>query len=114
MINYAEPGSGDELDGALDSDDSDFIASGGTKAAVRSSFRSRSGVTTFISSQGGTPVPATPAQGQTAGKSEIDQSYVGQEPPSKFITPKPAHATKHEYLYVTVPCHVSVLAKSDS
>ncbi|KAJ2922462.1 hypothetical protein H1R20_g14637, partial [Candolleomyces eurysporus] len=37
VINYADPGSGDDLPdaGELDSDDSDFAASGGTRAAVR-------------------------------------------------------------------------------
>ncbi|KAG5644783.1 hypothetical protein DXG03_007691 [Asterophora parasitica] len=45
MINYADPGSGDDLPdaGALDSDDSDFVASGGTRTSIRQS-RSRGGM----------------------------------------------------------------------
>ena len=89
-INYAEPPSGDEgLDpGVLDSDDSDFIASGGVRTSIRRAGRP----------PGGTPYGrGTP---QPGGGGELDQSYLGMIPPSRFITSKPILATTHEYLYV--------------
>ncbi|KZT44432.1 SNF5-domain-containing protein [Sistotremastrum suecicum HHB10207 ss-3] len=94
LINYTEPGSGDELDGPMESDDSDFVASGGTKAAVRSSLRQR-GMGGHGSSASGTPVPGSSVlPGQSSGKGDLDQAYAG---PSKNIIPKPAHLTKHEF-----------------
>ena len=87
-INYAEPPSGDEgLDaGAIDSDDSDFIASGGVRTSIR---------------RGGRPTGGTPygrGTPQPGGSGELDQSYLGMIPPSRFITPKPVLPTAHEYL----------------
>lgn len=107
MVNYAEPGSGDEFPdaGAIDSDDSDFIASGGTRTALRQS-RSRmgSGMTVFHSGSGlSTPQPQ-PLQLQSqqlkpmqTEKAELEQSYLGMIPPSRFIKPKPVGPTVHEY-----------------
>jgi len=89
-INYAEPPSGDEgLDaGAIDSDDSDFVASGGVRTSIRRAGRP----------SGGTPYGrGTPQPGPSG---ELDQSYLGLIPPSRFITAKPILATTHEYLYV--------------
>ncbi|KAF8644685.1 hypothetical protein AX16_008345 [Volvariella volvacea WC 439] len=87
VVNYADPGSGDELPdaGALDSDDSDFVASGGTRSAIRQS-RSRmtAGMGVFNSTTGvSTPVPQ--AQRQQQEKTELDQSYLGQIPPARFV-----------------------------
>ena len=100
VINYAEPGSGDELEGPdagekeRDSDDSDFVASGGTRTAVRASRISRPGgffQYTFQNNHQASPAP----QG---GKAEIDQSYLGQIPPARFILPrKVEELTAHEY-----------------
>ncbi|KAH7927821.1 SNF5-domain-containing protein [Leucogyrophana mollusca] len=100
LVNYADPGSGDDIPdaGALDSDDSDFVASGGTRTAIRQT-RSRmgTGMTVFQSGSGvSTPQP----QIQTARpneKAELDQSYLGMIPPSKFIRAKPTAPTAHEY-----------------
>lgn len=95
VINYADPGSGDELDaGAIDTDDSDFIASGGTRTAIRQSRVGRpsaaSALHSFsLGSHQGTPAPQ--------GRHELDQSYLGMIPPSRFITAKRAEPTKHEY-----------------
>jgi chromatin structure-remodeling complex subunit SFH1 len=92
-INYAEPPSGDEgLDaGAIDSEDSDFVASGGVRTSIRRAGRP-SGGTPYGR---GTPQP---------GGGELDQSYLGMIPPSRFITAKPILPTAHEYLYVsTIP-----------
>ncbi|THH26826.1 hypothetical protein EUX98_g7372 [Antrodiella citrinella] len=104
-INYADPGSGDEFPdaGALDSDDSDFVASGGTRTAVRSARLSRNapaGAGVFHSGTMNTPtvvhtpqpVPPPPQQ-----KNELDQSYLGMVPPSRFIVPRAVAPTKHEY-----------------
>lgn len=89
-INYAEPPSGDEgLDaGAIDSEDSDFIASGGVRTSIRKVGRP----------PGGTPYGRGTPQPVVSG--ELDQSYLGMIPPSRFITAKPVLPTAHEYLYV--------------
>ncbi|TDL22170.1 SNF5-domain-containing protein [Rickenella mellea] len=90
IINYAEPGSGDEMDaGAVDTDDSDFVASGGTRTALRSTRSGRPAFHSFQATGSGTPVPQ--------GRQDLDQSYLGMIPPSRFISAKHADATKHEY-----------------
>jgi len=92
-INYAEPPSGDEgLDaGAIESEDSDFVASGGVRTSIRRAGRPA----------GGTPYGrGTP---QPGGGGELDQSYLGMIPPSRFVTAKPVHPTTHEYLCVSAP-----------
>ena len=97
-INYAEPPSGDEgLDaGAIDSEDSDFIASGGVRTSIRRAGRPA----------GGTPYGrGTP---QPGGGGELDQSYLGMIPPSRFIVAKPVLPTAHEYLYVSIPPHIRI------
>ncbi|KAF8843369.1 SNF5-domain-containing protein [Paxillus ammoniavirescens] len=108
MVNYTEPGSGDEFPdaGALDSDDSDFVASGGTRTALRQS-RSRmgTGMSVFHSGSGvSTPQPQ-PQQLQSQQqlrsihpeKAELEQSYLGMIPPSRFIKAKPVGYTAHEH-----------------
>ena len=97
-INYAEPPSGDEgLDaGAIDSEDSDFVASGGVRTSIR-----RAGRPT-----GGTPYGRGTPQPVHGG--ELDQSYLGMIPPSRFITAKPVLPTTHEYLYVSSLPHVRI------
>ncbi|KAG6917060.1 hypothetical protein DXG01_004032 [Tephrocybe rancida] len=86
VINYADPGSGDDMPdaGALDSDDSDFVASGGTRTSLRQS-RTR----------GGSATPHPPST--KAEKAELDQSYLGQVPPAKFIKSRPMPPTQHVY-----------------
>ncbi|KAG2351184.1 hypothetical protein BDR07DRAFT_1482666 [Suillus spraguei] len=101
MINYAEPGSGDEFPdaGAIESDDSDFIASGGMRTTLRTR-RMGTGMSVFHSGSGmSTPQPqpqrrSTPMQND---KGELDQSYLGMIPPSRFIKAKPVAPTAHEY-----------------
>lgn len=105
FINYADPGSGDEFPdaGAIDSDDSDFIASGGTRTAIRTTGRlsSKAPVGAGVFSAGGVThivqaAPPTPAPFQ---RSELDQSYLGMVPPERFITAKPVlQPTQHQYL----------------
>ncbi|KAH7885438.1 hypothetical protein F5I97DRAFT_1810951 [Phlebopus sp. FC_14] len=108
MINYAEPGSGDEFPdaGALDSDDSDFVASGGTRTAVRQSRtvgRMGSGMSVFHAGSGvSTPQPQQqqqqpPKHPPPQERAELDQSYLGMIPPSRFIKTKPTLPTAHEY-----------------
>ncbi|KZT66911.1 SNF5-domain-containing protein [Daedalea quercina L-15889] len=102
-VNYADPGSGDEFPdaGEIDSDDSDFVASGGTRTAVRAarlSSKAPVGASVFragASTPTITVQPATPQQPQKS--SELDQSYLGMVPPARFITPKPVAPTKHDY-----------------
>lgn len=92
VINYADPGSGDELDaGGPDTDDSDFVASGGTRTAIRQSRGSRPFINnTFTSFQ-------TPQNFSSSHKQELDQSYLGMIPPPRYITAKKAEPTKHDY-----------------
>ncbi|XP_006462509.1 hypothetical protein AGABI2DRAFT_193639 [Agaricus bisporus var. bisporus H97] len=100
VVNYADPGSGDEFvdAGAIDSDDSDFVASGGTRTAIRQTRGSRlaSGVSVFNSGAGSSATPnrvGTPQMERT----ELDQSYLGQVPPERFVKPRPMQQTVHEY-----------------
>ncbi|KAI0087001.1 SNF5-domain-containing protein [Irpex rosettiformis] len=102
VVNYAEPGSGDEFPdaGAIDSDDSDFQgggSGGGTKSATRYarlSSRAPAGTGVFsATATPGTPVGA-PSQ---LHKSDLDQSYLGLVPPERYITSKPVPPTKLEY-----------------
>ena len=93
-INYAEAASGEEdmeIDAGgreLDSDDSDFIASGGVRASVR---RESSRV---VGSYQFNPAITQPSKGSPGG---LDQTYLGMIPPARFITSKAAQATRHEY-----------------
>ena len=98
VINYADPGSGDDMPdaGAIDSDDSDFVASGGTRTAIRQS-RSKftPGMVVFHAGSSSTVHPP-----QKPEKAELDQSYLGTMPPSKFIKARPIGPTVHEYPWV--------------
>jgi chromatin structure-remodeling complex subunit SFH1 len=115
VINYADPGSGDEDylpdTGAIDSDDSDFVASGGTRTAIRQALggvgtsvqtqydkaRMNSGMTVFSAQTGVTtiqpgvaPTPPPPAASTTPVvlKNEVEQSYLGQVPPERLWKPQ--------------------------
>jgi len=108
VINYADPGSGDDLPdaGAIDSEDSDFIASGGTRTSIRQSrSRMNPGMNVFNASTGtSTPRPvATPRP----EKAELDQSYLGMVPPARFIKPRIMAPTPHEYPYVVYTIYVA-------
>lgn len=103
VVSYADPGSGDDIPdaGEVDSDGSDFVASGGTRSAVRAArvgSRMGHGMNVFhAGAAGSTPGPPSAAQRERdAGKMELDQSYLGMVPPARFITPKPVGPTKHE------------------
>lgn len=103
IINYADPGSGDEFPdaGAIDSDDSDFIASGGTRSAVRAArLSSRAPVGAGVFHTAGTMTPTTPLRPPTPQqpqKTELDQSYLGMIPPSKFIVARPVQPPRTDY-----------------
>ena len=89
MVNYADPGSGDEFPdaGAIESDDSDFLASGGTRTSIR---QGRTGRQTSAQPTGGAA--------QAGPSNEVlDQSYLGMVPPEKFIKPRYMPPTPHEY-----------------
>lgn len=95
VINYADPGSGDDLPdaGAIDSDDSDFIASGGTRTSMRQGRSRQTGGTTVFNAATGVSTPY-PLQPQRA---ELDQSYLGMVPPAKFIKTRGMPPTAHIY-----------------
>ena len=102
-VNYTEPGSGDEFPdaGALDSDDSDFVASGGTRMSIRQSrgrmgtgmgvFNAATGVSSTPRPAGATPKPEKP---------DLDKSYLGMMPPAQANVSRPMLPTVHEYQYV--------------
>jgi len=93
-VSYADPGSGDDIPdaGEVDSDGSDFVASGGTRTAIRAA----RGVVRAVNG-GGLFAVGTPGSSGAAASSrtELDQSYLGMIPPSHFITAKPFAPTKH-------------------
>lgn len=101
VINYADPGSGDDIPdaGALDSEDSDFHTNGGARTSVRQTrTRMGTGINVFNASTGvssprptGTPRPE---------RAELDQSYLGMVPPARFLKPRVVYPTPHEYLCV--------------
>ena len=95
VVSYADPGSGDDIPdaGEVDSDGSDFVASGGTRTAIRAArgaLRVPNGATMYLA--GGTPAPPAAA---AASRTELDQSYLGLIPPARFIIAKPFASTKH-------------------
>lgn len=96
-MSYADPGSGDDIPdaGEVDSDGSDFVASGGTRTALRTQ-RTQRGLT-------GTPVQsARERERDRDGRgTELDQSYLGLVPPGRFITSKKVYPTLHENLCVS-------------
>jgi chromatin structure-remodeling complex subunit SFH1 len=94
VVSYADPGSGDDIPdaGEVDSDGSDFVASGGTRTAIRASrgtVRIPNGGNLYAL---GTP---TPAGVGASSRTELDQSYLGLIPPSRFISAKQFAPTKH-------------------
>ncbi|KAI0249050.1 hypothetical protein BJV78DRAFT_1130299 [Lactifluus subvellereus] len=94
VVSYADPGSGDDIPdaGEVDSDGSDFVASGGTRTAIRAArgaARAVNGASLYV---GGTPAPAAAG---ASSRTELDQSYLGMIPPSRFITAKQFAPTKH-------------------
>lgn len=103
-INYADPGSGDDIPdaGALDSDDSDFVNEnrlGGRQRTTGTRTRMAPGMSVFNSNTGVTTVqPAPPAPPLKPEKAELDQSYLGAVPPARFVTSKVMAATPHVYL----------------
>lgn len=88
-INYAEAASADEdmdvdIGGKeVDSEDSDFIASGGVRTSVR-----REGSRALGSHQ----------FSQQTSKGPPDHTYLGSIPPSRFLTSKAAQPTGHDYV----------------
>lgn len=114
MVNYADPGSGDEFPdaGAIESDDSDFQGGagggagggGGTRSSARGNARLSSrapvgaGVFRAGSSTPTVQVQIQPKQVEVVKKDELDRSYLGQIPPAHFITAKPMAQTRHDYL----------------
>jgi len=99
-VNYTDPGSGDEFPdaGAIDSDDSDFVASGGTRMSIRQS-RSRmgAGMNVFNAATGVSSAPKPSGATPRPEKPDLDKSYLGMMPPAQAIQPRPMPPTVHEY-----------------
>ncbi|KAH9172383.1 hypothetical protein EDB89DRAFT_2168168 [Lactarius sanguifluus] len=89
VVSYADPSSGDDSPdaGEVDSDGSDFVASGGICTAIRAAH-----FTSPMVPLDGTPPPSAAAP---ASQTELDQSYLALIPPAHFIIAKPLAPTKH-------------------
>jgi chromatin structure-remodeling complex subunit SFH1 len=119
VVNYADPGSGDDIPdaGELDSDDSDFQASGGTRTALRQGRTSKMnpGMNVFQASAARmNAAPQPQAYFAKPEKAELDQSYLGMIPPSKYIKSKPFAPTAHEYPCVSTADCAPKLRSTDS
>ena len=95
VINYADPGSGDDLPdaGELDSEDSES-GGAGTKAVNRP--QQSGAMNVFNSATGGGKNYGSPAP-QAPVSQELNQSYLGLVPPARFIKPRPMYPTPHVY-----------------
>ena len=101
-MNYTEAGSGDEFEepperavppGAVDSDDSDFQASGGTRTMVRRMGRGP-GSSAVLNAK------LTNAVAASKEHSEPEKSYLGSVPPLQSLRPVLVHNIKVEYQLV--------------
>ncbi|KAJ7069489.1 hypothetical protein C8F01DRAFT_1078055 [Mycena amicta] len=106
-INYADPGSGDDMPdagAAVDSEDSDFVNDNGIRVPSTSGrlkaarARMATGMSVFNSTTGVTTVQPTPLPQPKPDKGELDQSYLGMVPPARFVTSRPMGMTGHSYL----------------
>ncbi|ESK95183.1 rsc complex subunit sfh1 [Moniliophthora roreri MCA 2997] len=93
-VNYADPGSGDEFPdaGAIDSDDSDFVASGGTRTSIRQGKGGTAG-----RGMGGGSGTFKAQSSAMSGEEVLDQSYLGMVPSDKFIKARYMPMTAHVY-----------------
>lgn len=98
-INYTEAGSGDEFEeppekilppGAIDSDDSDFQASGGTRTMVRRMGRGP-GSSAVLNAKLTNAVVASKDHG------EPEKSHLGSVPPLQYLRPGFMHGVKVEH-----------------
>ncbi|KAF9512885.1 hypothetical protein BS47DRAFT_1372665 [Hydnum rufescens UP504] len=91
VVNYAEGASEDEF-GVDSDDDEDFVTGSGTRSGRRGTPRASG---TAGSSRTGSP-SSLYAQPSNA-KVELDKTYLGLVPPSKYITWRSSAKTRHEY-----------------
>lgn len=98
-VNYAEGGSGDEYEeppervlppGAIDSDDSDFQASGGTRTTLRKMGRGP-GSSAVINAK------MTSAATSNKEPGELDKSHLGSVPPLHLLRTHFIHGAKLEH-----------------
>ena len=98
-VNYTEAGSGDEFEeppervlpaGAVDSDDSDFQASGGTRTMVRRMGRGP-GSSAVLNAK------LTNAVSSSKDYGEPDKSHLGSVPPLHYLRPGFMHVVKVEH-----------------
>lgn len=85
MVNYADPGSGDELGGGEEDDDSGDDDFTGSRIARRDK--------PMLNAQRASGANASAGVVET----ETQQSYLGRQPPSKLITTRIAQPAKHQY-----------------
>lgn len=104
-VNYAEAGSGDEFDepvekpaptGPLDSDDSDFQASGGTRTTIRKMGRGP-GSSAVLNAK-----LTAAAAASSKDQSELEKSHLGSVPPIQLLRPTPVHHVKLEHQSVII------------
>jgi chromatin structure-remodeling complex subunit SFH1 len=106
VVNYTDPGSGDEFPdaGALDSDDSDFMTGGNTRTTTRSarlSSKAPAGAGVFSAGGSATFIQTAQVGGTNQlHKNSLDRSYLGMVPPERFLTSKPVSQTQLHYQYV--------------
>jgi chromatin structure-remodeling complex subunit SFH1 len=91
VVNYAEGASEDEF-GADSDDDEDFVTGSGTRSGRRGTPRASG---TAGSSRTGSP--SSPYAQPSNAKVDLDKTYLGLVPPSKYITWRSAAKTRHEY-----------------
>lgn len=91
VVNYAEGASDDEF--GVDSEDDEDFANTGVRGASskRSTPRAGGGSSFRVGSPAGLP------SSKDAVKQELDRSYLGLIPPTRYITSKNVGKTRHEY-----------------
>lgn len=98
-VNYAEAGSGDEFEerpekvaptGPVDSDDSDFQASGGTRTTIRKMGRGPGSSAVQNAKMAATIT-------QTKDPAEIEKSHLGSVPPLHALRPQQIHNCRLEH-----------------
>lgn len=98
-VNYTEAGSGDEFEeppekvlapGAVDSDDSDFQASGGTRTMVRRMGRGPGSLAVLNAKLANASVGSK-------DHGELEKSHLGSVPPLQYLRPGFMHGVKVEH-----------------
>lgn len=103
MINYAEGASDDDNFGIESDDDEEFTAigeRGGRRRGLGAGAGGGRSGSVSGGVSGGSRVGSPGAGGAGGGglvRAELDKSYLGMVPPSRFISSKFVSKTRHEY-----------------